>query len=252
MKIIVLAAGKGERLLPLTQHTPKSLIDIGNGVTLLDEQVKRLRESGGIDEIVVIVGYRAEQVEAKVENLRSQGINIRTIFNPFYQVSNNLMTLWLASSEMKREDFMVTNGDNLFSSSVFSELASVAEDGIYLAIGAKNKFDFDDMRVSLKNERVSEVSKRILDHEAQAESPGLCLVRGQNAQTNFVNALHSLVRQPDLINAFWLEVFGHLYKKGTAAKPWWFDASHNWQEVDFHHDLSMLQTIILNKTAKLS
>ena len=65
MKIIILAAGKGERLMPLTKNTPKPLLDMGNGATLLEEQIAGLQESGVVEEIALVIGYLAEQVEAK-------------------------------------------------------------------------------------------------------------------------------------------------------------------------------------------
>ena len=70
MKMIILAAGRGERLMPLTQNTPKPLIDMGNGNTLLEEQMISINESGAIDEIVLVIGYLGEQIEAKIAQVR--------------------------------------------------------------------------------------------------------------------------------------------------------------------------------------
>lgn len=95
MKLIILAAGKGERLLPLTRNTPKPLLDMGNGYTLLEEQMRAAQASGVVAETVLVVGYLASQVEAKLDYHRDQGLCVRTVYNPFYEVSNNLMSLWL-------------------------------------------------------------------------------------------------------------------------------------------------------------
>ena len=67
MRIIILAAGKGTRAMPLTRNTPKSLLDIGNGVTLLEKQLEDIQKSKVIDEIVLIIGHLAEQIEAKIK-----------------------------------------------------------------------------------------------------------------------------------------------------------------------------------------
>ena len=67
MKIIILAAGKGERLYPLTKNTPKPLIDLGNGETLLETQLRSLSESKVIDEVVIVIGYLYEQIESKLK-----------------------------------------------------------------------------------------------------------------------------------------------------------------------------------------
>ena len=111
MKIIILAAGKGERLYPLTKNTPKPLIDLGDGETLLEKQLKSLSESQVIDEVVIVIGYLYEQFESKLKNFDTS-MKISTLYNPFYEMSNNLITLWLSKYEMN-QDFLISNGDNL-------------------------------------------------------------------------------------------------------------------------------------------
>ena len=97
MKLIILAAGKGERLWPLTKNTPKPLLDLGNGNTLLEEQLERVQSSGVIDEVVLVTGYLSEQIEAKLRTMMATApIRIKTLYNPFYDVANNLASLWLA------------------------------------------------------------------------------------------------------------------------------------------------------------
>ncbi len=61
MKLIILADGKGERLMPLICNTPKPLLDLGKGNTLLEQEIASVRDSGAIDEIVLVIGYLAEQ-----------------------------------------------------------------------------------------------------------------------------------------------------------------------------------------------
>jgi L-glutamine-phosphate cytidylyltransferase len=249
MKVIILAAGKGERLMPLTKNTPKPLLDMGNGNTLLEEQLHRMSESGAIDEIVLVIGYLADQVEAKLKMHINNGLKVRTIFNPFYEVSNNLMSLWLAKHEMNSGDFMITNGDNLFAPDVFAGLTTVEDDGIYLAISAKSEFDYDDMKVSLNGGSISKVSKQIEDADAKAESPGLCLIRGERARKIFSDNLETLARDGSFISKFWLETFNMLYEKGISVKPWWFDGKAKWQEVDFHLDVNRVKELIIKKAA---
>jgi len=247
MKIIILAAGRGERLMPLTRNTPKPLLDVGNGSTLLEEQIESVRSSGVIDEIVLVLGYLADQVEAKMKLYRAMGVKIRTIFNPFYQVSNNLMSLWLAKHVLQEDDVMVTNGDNIFAADVFRGLAEENGDGITLSVCLKREFSYDDMKVTLADGQVVRVSKEIESEDAQAESPGLALVRGVRARQVFHDHLETLARDDENIGRFWLETFNHLYHKGVTVKPWIFDATNRWQEVDFHLDVSKARTLLATK-----
>jgi len=245
MKIIILAAGRGERLMPLTQNTPKPLIDMGNGNTLLEEQMHNIKASGAIDEIVVVVGYLAEQVDAKISSYRARGFKVSTVFNPFWQVSNNLMSLWLARQTIVEGDTVITNGDNIFTPEVFAGLAAQG-DGIWLTASPKSDFDPDDMKVTVEKGLVAHVSKTPTD-KAFAESPGLVMVHGERARGLFLENLEGTVRDLSNINRFWLEVFNRMWAKGVAVHPWNYDVRGKWQEVDFHLDLKHARKLVEEK-----
>ncbi len=244
MKIIVLAAGKGERLMPLTKNTPKPLLDLGNGNTLLEEQIERIEKSHVIDEIVLVVGYLADQIEAKIKMLLSKGLQIRTIFNPFYDMSNNLISLWLAKHEMD-EDFIVTNGDNLFSADVFEGLVKQnQEERVFLSIVVEESYGDDDMKVIMDNGLIVNVSKSIDVKKAHGESVGLVLVRGPKPRELFQEHLELLVRDRRYINAYWLEVFNSMHSKSIPTYPWQFDEKNKWQEIDFHMDIEKARSLL--------
>jgi choline kinase len=246
MKIIILAAGRGERLMPLTRNTPKPLLDMGNGCTLIEEQIQSIQESGAIQEIVLVIGYLADQVEAKLQHFKRNGLRITTVYNPFYDVSNNLMSLWLAKYEMET-DFLITNGDNLFTPDVFSGLVGQNDDGIFLAVSRKAEYDPDDMKVTIDSGQISFVNKRIEPEQAFAESPGLALVRGPRARKLFCEILEELARRPEYVGKFWLETFNRAYERGVPVVPWEFDGTHKWQEVDFHVDVLKVKQLIAAK-----
>ena len=237
MKIIILAAGRGTRLMPLTRNTPKPLIDIGNGYTLLERQLDGIMESGVVDEVILVIGYLSEQIEAKVKKIHEDGLKIKTIYNPFFDVSNNLISLWLAMSEMTT-DFMITNGDNLFDPEIFSELVSNHNNGIALAISKKEHYDTDDMKVSLSSGYLTEVNKTILTANTDAESPGLAIVKGDLSCKLFCNNLDQLIRKPESRHNYWLEFFNYTIANGNVINTWEIPLGMNWQEVDFHLDVN--------------
>ena len=81
MKAIILSAGQGKRLLPLTKDTPKAALKIGTQ-SLLGWQLQEISKTS-IEEEVVITGFGADKIEELVEN--SSFHDVRTFFNPFYQ-----------------------------------------------------------------------------------------------------------------------------------------------------------------------
>lgn len=243
MKIIILAAGKGERLYPLTRNTPKPLLDMGNGKTLLEEQIERIQASGVIDEIILVIGYLAEQIEAKVQYYQKRGSKFRIVYNPFYDISNNLISLWFAKEEMT-DSFLVTNGDNIFTADVFEDFVKENSDGIFLSLSRKDHYDDEDMKVTLHRNQVERVSKRIEPEMAHAESPGLLLVDGMKAVITVKGELERLVRRPEHRNSFWLELLNSLAQEGIPVQTWEFDGSTKWQEVDIHLDIDKVKKLM--------
>lgn len=198
---------------------------------------------------MLVLGYLAGQVESKLSTFDARGLRLRSVYNPFYEISNNLMSLWLARDELDG-DLMITNGDNLFSPDVFRGLASCG-DGIHLAINRKSNFDFDDMKITLDGAVIRRVSKEISDSEAHGESPGLALVRGRRAQKLAREQLELLGRRKSSLTQFWLELFNALYEQGIPVHPWWFDATGRWTEVDFHRDVESLRALLTAKSRGL-
>lgn len=241
MNLIILASGKGERLLPLTKNTPKPLLDMGNGVTLLEEQLFRISESAVVDDITLITGYLAEQVENKVSTLDGVNMKINTVYNPFYDTTNNFVTTWLGIQAIN-DDFMVTNGDNLFSSNVWKDFVeNCNEDGIYLCAKKSDDLIDEDMKIIMDSHRVMKVSKDVDVDDDTLESPGLLLVRGERYRKIFLNAVNELIRDKKYFKTYWLEIFEVLYNKGVDVKAWMMKTEHRWQEVDFHHDLKQIR-----------
>src|SRR5690606_1470643 len=110
-RALILSAGQGSRLLPLTRDIPKCLINF-EGRTLLAWQVAALI-ANGITDITVVTGFRTERVEDHARDLiRETGARITTLFNPFFQVADNLGTCWIAREAMDR-DFIILNGDTI-------------------------------------------------------------------------------------------------------------------------------------------
>lgn len=230
MNLIVLAAGKGNRMGVLTRDKPKPLLNLG-GITLLERQLKSIKDSGVIDKTIYVIGYMGDAIEERLVKINAD--DVMTVFNPFYDVSNNLVSLWFAKYYMN-VDFAITNGDNLFEAAILRKL-SFNRDGIYLAVNKKSRYDNDDMKVTLKAGKIMRVSKLIYEGDADYESVGLAVVSGKRYREKFRGTLEKLVRSKDYLDKFWLEVFTALAKENITITP--FQIEGEWQEFDYHGDI---------------
>ena len=122
MNLIILAAGTGTRLFPLTKDTPKSLLDLGDGTTLLERQIKNAVVCKSIKKVYVVTGYRSIQIEERIEQFSSE-IPVEIVFNPFYDISNNLLSLWCVNYIMEDRDFVITNGDNIYKTGIYDHIS---------------------------------------------------------------------------------------------------------------------------------
>jgi choline kinase len=112
LKVLILAAGQGTRLAPLTDERPKCLVEL-DGISLLDRQVAALK-TAGLDDITVIGGYRGDLIRAR---------GFDTIFNEHFASSNMVATLFSGRSLMAGDqDIMVSYGDIVYESSVAKAL----------------------------------------------------------------------------------------------------------------------------------
>ena len=104
-RAIIMAAGKGERLHPVTLDTPKPLIKI-NGIPMIETIIEGL-QNNGINEIHIVVGYLKEQFSYLMNKFN--GINL--INNPYYETCNNISSLYVARNYL--EDVIILDGDQI-------------------------------------------------------------------------------------------------------------------------------------------
>lgn len=235
MKAIVLSAGQGSRLLPLTAERPKCTLDVG-GRTVLEWQLHALADNG-IDDIVVVTGFRPAQVEAVIacfERARFEHARVKTLFNPFYNVSDNLATCWLARAEMS-PPFLIVNGDTLFESSTLATLlAGRGPHDITLACDHKSHYDDDDMKVVIDSGRLLRVGKRLDPSQVNGESIGM-MVFGERGATRFRDRLEQIMRRDEGKNRWYLSAIDELAQEGGVGAC--SIHGHGWCEIDDRADL---------------
>ena len=97
MRVIILAAGQGQRLGPITANQPKCLVSIGDS-TIVWHQLDNC-ETAGIEDVVVVTGAFADAVDDEIQRWRDhepRRLSVASLYNPFYDVANNMISLWAA------------------------------------------------------------------------------------------------------------------------------------------------------------
>ncbi len=234
-KAIILSAGQGSRLLPLTADVPKCMIDF-NGRTLIEWQIAALR-ANGIRHICVVTGFRTEVVEAHLAKI--EGMEIETIFNPFFKVADNLGTCWIARHAMDR-DFIILNGDTIVSDEIVARLMAGARAGINVTVDVKAAYDEDDMKVHREGARLLSIGKRLPAGEANAESIGMLAFTGEGPSI-FRDQVESMMRTPEGVQRWYLRAIDMLAKQHEVNTV--SIEGLAWAEVDFSEDVETARAL---------
>ncbi len=232
MKVIILGAGQGKRLLPLTEMVPKALLDVG-GRSLIGRQVDAF-VACGVREFVVVTGYGDHLMDAALKELAADlNIEIRTVYNPFYSVSDNLASCWMARHEMTG-DFIQVNGDNIFKADLVDHLIKAPETEVTVAINYRDFYDSDDMKVMMDGERVTEIGKALPLETVDAEAIGFYLFRGEGG-AKYADVLDKMVREKQGLKQWFVTAVAALSKVVDVKARSFND--FEWCEVDFPADL---------------
>lgn len=233
IKAIILSAGQGRRLLPLTENTPKCLLTVADK-PVLARQIDALL-TVGIDQITIITGFQMALIEDLLQQRYASYPDIKTLFNPFYEVADNLASCWIARGEMNGS-FLLLNGDTVIESALLQKVLNSTSAAITLSVDYKSSYDADDMKVQLDaNDWVQQVSKIVPPHQVDAESIGLLYFREQGAHL-FRQAVEEALRHPAELKSWYLSIIDRLAKQHLVHAC--SVSGFRWCEIDFIEDLA--------------
>jgi choline kinase len=231
---IVLAAGAGRRLQPLTFDLPKTLLPVTEDDTILDLVLANLAEVD-ITDIVLVVGFAASQVQNRLRHLSVRhGVRLRTVFNHRATIWNNAFSLYLAG-EFMSEGAIICNGDTVHPPSVERTLLASRGPEVLLAIDDRKQLAEEEMKVVLDPAgRLARINKAIDPADAAGEYIGVTLVEDVAAERLTEALMATWKRDPGLYYEDGYQEFAE--RGGEVRVAPIGDVA--WVEVDNHDDLA--------------
>lgn len=235
--IIILAAGVGSRLRPLTDSVPKTMVKV-NGESIIERLLKQIDAVEGVEKNVKIVaGYKYDILKNYVEKL---GIKLEFIINKDFDKTNNMYSLHLALKSLKgNNDLVIINADCFYDENIVSEM--ITAKGDYIAID-KSSYSDESMKVKLDtNGQVSQMAKSLLENDDVFVSIDLYTFSDKTKQ-QIQAIVQTFIDAKDLNS--WTEVAIDVLAKREESEIGVVDFSKSrWMEIDNHEDLKTAETI---------
>lgn len=174
MRAIILAAGVGSRLQALSGGKPKCLVDIG-GRPLILHQLEALADHG-IGPVIVVAGYKADEVREVV------GDRAEFVINERFEETNSLYSLWLTRDRVT-EPFILLNCDLFFNPEVLERVLDAPANA--LAYDSTSSRGREQTKIAVKGARVVDIGKDVPPGSARGESLGILKFDSAGAKAMF-------------------------------------------------------------------
>lgn len=182
IKGVVLAAGVGSRIRPLTDHCPKSLLKIG-GNTILEMMISNIQECG-INEIIFVLGYLQDNIRDYVKNTFPD-LDAYFVTNKRYAETNTGFSLMLTKDWINGSTFIKFDADVVFDKEILRKLIECKYENC-LCIDKDINLDAEEIKVIVDEQsRVVKASKRVDPKEAIGESIGIEKISGNTVALLF-------------------------------------------------------------------
>ena len=242
-KVIILAAGAGNRLRPYTADRPKCMLELG-GKALIDRQLHTLR-SCGLTDISIITGYLKGKVEA---------LGYPTVENPAWEITNMVMSLWCAFDRLK-EDIIISYADIIYQRSVLETLlACNADMAVVVDCGFRKYWEFrfenplDDLEslAISPDDCIQSIGQKVESmDEIEAQYIGLMRFKGDGLK-NLKKHMVSISRTEKFAKMYMTDLLQDIINHGECIKA--VKINHGWLEFDSVEDFLVSQKLLEDRT----
>ncbi|MBX3498625.1 MAG: phosphocholine cytidylyltransferase family protein [Alphaproteobacteria bacterium] len=232
LSAVILAAGRGARLAPLTDRTPKCLLPVA-GRAILDRQIDVLARAG-TGRITVVTGHAADAVAAHIAGRPG----VHAVRNPRHSTTDNLASCHAAREHFVGDATLLLNGDTLFEDGVLAQLLTAEPVPILIAIDRKPLYDADDMKITTGGSRLHRIGKHLV--RCDGEAIGITLLRGEG-RALFLRQVEGRLAAPDGERALYPEALDALAARGHVSVR--SIEGRRWVEIDTAENLAAAEVM---------
>lgn len=227
MTYIILSAGKGVKLQPLTLNHPKSLYKLDDKTTILQRLVRKIRKYDAEAEIVVAVGYMFKQIQKELED-----DNVKFVHNPFYSVTSSMGSLWFAKDLLQRENVTIINGDIVTSERLMQDVICHHTDYPCVLLDSSHK-DASKYNVQVQGDLVCVMSKNLTEYTGNYAS----ITKLDAVSSRFLlEQLNQMVNE-EMYNLFFEDALVQMIFQKNFELYFKDIKDYEWTEVDCVDDL---------------
>ena len=241
MKVVILAAGMGTRLRPLTNSRPKCLVEV-HGKPILQHQLESLAKAG-VAECVLVTGYLSDQLRGHFGR-EFQGVKISYVENERYDETNNLYSLWLAIKEFDH-DITLLEGDLIFEDVLLEQLLNSPDPNVAVV----DRYQcFMDGTVILAEGRFSKtmVLKKDqgadFDYSRALKTVNIYKLSGKDLSRQIIPELARYVVEGKT-DQYYEAVFADLVSRGVFELSILRTEATKWAEIDTMEDLELAEEL---------
>lgn len=235
MKYIFLAAGKGTRLQPLTLKHPKSMFKLDKDTTVIKRMVNLIKKNDKDADIVVVTGHMHKSIEKELEG-------VAFVFNPFYEVTNSIASLWFAKEHLDADNVVLIDGDIVMSEKLIREVVCQPVNRPTVLLDSSIKTD-GDYNVEVSGDRVLVMSKDLKSY--YGEYAGLTKLDAYSSQLLKDEMEHMI--EEGYYDQWYENVLVQLIFKDDFQLYYKDIYEYDWTEVDCVSDLIQAKKIHLQE-----
>lgn len=235
MTYIILVAGRGSRLYPLTLKQPKSLYRLNDNTTVLQRMVRLIKKNDAEANIVIVTGFMHATIENEIQD-------VTFINNPFYSVTNSIASLWFARRYMDADNLCIINGDIVMEEELIRRVICKPVTRPEVLYDSSIRSD-GDYNVQINNDTVLVMSKELDTYDG--EYAGVTKL-DQESAIQLKEVIEAMVNE---------EMYDQWYENALVQMIFNYDfklyyediCNYKWTEVDCVSDMLLAKTIHLEE-----